>query len=119
VNSTALGRRAEDAVADYLFARGLSILGRNVRLGALELDIVARAGSVVIVVEVRTRRVGGWVGPFASVTGEKRLRLRRAVERLWRSRLSRMPGVERVRLDVAAVTFVGGQTRIEYAERAL
>jgi hypothetical protein len=41
------------------------------------------------------------------------------VRRLWRERLSTMAGVERLRIDVAAVTFVGGQPRIEYAEGAL
>jgi putative endonuclease len=117
--SADLGRNAETAVADCLFVEGFSILGRNVRLGSLELDVVARKGSLMAVVEVRARRSGALVGPFASVNYTKRSRLRRAVQRLWRERRSAMPGVERVRIDVAAVTFVGGQTRIEYAEGAL
>ncbi len=110
-----LGRRAELAVADYLFAGGFSILARNLRLGRLELDVVARDGDLVVVVEVRTRGRGSFVGPFESVTRAKRARLARAVERLWTERLARTPGVERVRVDVAAVKFAGRETWIDYA----
>jgi putative endonuclease len=119
VTAAELGRNAETAVADCLFAEGFSILGRNIRLGSLELDIVARKGSLLAVVEVRARRPGALVGAFASVTSTKRARLLRAVQRLWREHLSSLPGIERVRIDVAAVTFVGRQTRIEYAKGAL
>jgi putative endonuclease len=114
-----LGRRAEAAVADYLFARGFALLARNARLGALELDVVARRGPLVVVVEVRARRPGAVVGPFESITRSKRARLVRAVDRLWSRRLSALEGVERVRIDAAAVTIAGGKTRIEYAEGAI
>jgi Holliday junction resolvase-like predicted endonuclease len=33
-------------VADFLFASGFDILARNLKLGALELDIVARSGDL-------------------------------------------------------------------------
>lgn len=119
VSAADLGRNAEAAVADFLFADGFALLGRNVRLGPLELDIVARKGPLVAVVEVRARRAGSWLGAFASVTAIKRTRVRRATARLWRERLAAIPGVDRVRIDVAAVAFSGGQTRLEYAAGAL
>lgn len=114
-----LGARAEAAVADYVYARGFAVLARNVRLGRLELDIVARKGPLLAVVEVRTRGPGSLVGPFESVDGAKRARLTHAVERLWRRRLPAMAGVERVRIDVAAVKFAGDRTLIDYVEGAL
>jgi putative endonuclease len=52
------------------------------------------------------------------VDAKKRATLVRAAERLWRERLSKMPGVMRVRLDVAAVTFDGDGTQVEYIEAA-
>jgi putative endonuclease len=116
---SALGHRAELAVADYLLVLGFSILGRNVRLGALELDIVARQGPLVAVVEVRTRGRTSQQRPFESVGGTKRVRLRRAVQRLWRETLDAMKDVERVRIDVAAVTFEDGVTSVEYVEGAI
>jgi Holliday junction resolvase-like predicted endonuclease len=99
------GQQAELAVADYLVASGYRVLARNLRLGALELDVVAQKGDVVAVVEVRTRGPGSLAGPFESVTGAKRARLQRAVRR--------------VRIDVAAVTFEAGRTRVEYVEDAI
>jgi putative endonuclease len=114
-----LGSRAELAVADYLAVRGFSIIGRNVRLGPLELDIVARKGPLVVVVEVRTRGPGSLQGPFESIDGIKQMRLRRAVARLWRDKLRAMSEVERVRIDVAAVRFEGRETWVEYIEGAL
>ena len=119
LNPAELGREAEIAVADCLFAQGFSVLGRNVRLGALELDVVARKGPLVVVVEVRSRRPGALVSAFASVTATKRARVRHGVRRLWREHLYAMPGIERVRIDVAAVTFINGETRIDYAAGAL
>lgn len=110
----ARGQRAELAVADYLVAHGFAIMGRNVRLGRLELDVVARRGGLVVVVEVRTRGSGSFEGPFESITPAKRARLMRGVERLWRQRLAANPTIERVRIDVAAVTFDGIETRVEY-----
>lgn len=112
----ALGQHAEIAVSDYLFASGFSVLARNVRVGHLELDVVARKGPLVVVVEVRARRRGALVGPFASIGRTKRARLVRAVRGLWARELARAPGVRRLRIDAAAVTVEGGRTRIEYAE---
>lgn len=115
----AFGRRAEDAVARHLEDQGYAILGRNVRLGALGIDIVARKGALVAIVEVRARGATAFAGPFASVTPEKRERLLRAAERLWSERLRAMPGVERVRIDVAGVTLAGGRAHIAYAPGAI
>jgi putative endonuclease len=114
-----LGRRAESAVADYLVTQGFAILARNLRLGPLELDLVARCRDLAVVVEVRTRACSSLEGPFASIGTAKRQRLVRAVERLWHERLVAMPAVERVRIDAAAVTFDRGQTRVEYVKGAI
>ncbi len=112
------GARAEDAVVDFLTTRGFAILGRNVRLGALEIDVIARKGALAAVVEVRTRGEGSYVGALESVGARKRASLLRAADRLWREKLSRVEGVERLRLDVAAVTFDGHRTHVEYVEGA-
>jgi putative endonuclease len=87
-------------------------------LGALELDVVARQGALVAIVEVRTRGAGAFARGLESVDAKKRATLVRAGERLWRERLATMPGVERVRFDVAAVTFDEGETQVEYIEAA-
>jgi putative endonuclease len=118
-NKTAVGRNAEEAASAHLIAQGWTILARNMRLGALELDIVARKGPLVAIVEVRTRGPSSFAGAFASVTGVKRARLLRATDRLWRFRLRGMAGVERVRIDVCAVSFGPEGARVEHHAGAI
>jgi putative endonuclease len=119
VTRAELGRHAELAVADFLFAAGFDLLARNLRLGHLELDVVARKGALLVVTEVRTRGPRSYLRAFESVTPLKRARVLTAVDRMWRRHRAWTSGVERVRIDVAAVSFAGGQTRVEYAPAAL
>ena len=119
MNRTALGRRAELAVADYLVVRGFRVLARDLRVGGYELDVVARRDSLVVAVEVRTRGAGSYERAFESIGPRKRARLLRAVDLLWHAHLARSLGVEQDRIDAAAVTFEGGATYVEYVEGAV
>jgi putative endonuclease len=83
----------------------MTILARNVRVGRLEVDILARQGPVVAVVEVRSRGEDAWVGAFTSVDWKKQARLRAAGRALWRRHFERDATVERMRFDVASVSF--------------
>jgi putative endonuclease len=114
----ALGRRAEDEVARHLESAGFTILHRNLRLGRLELDIVARRAELVLVVEVRTRGAGAWTSGFGSMSRAKRERIRRAGQRLWRDQFKRDPSVERLRFDAASVHFGGDRADIDYVVAA-
>lgn len=113
-----LGQRAEHAVAHYLESAGFAIVARNLRLGRLELDIVARRAELVLVVEVRTRGAGAWTTGLGSMSRAKRDRIRRAGQRLWRDRYKRDPSVERMRFDAASVTFDGERADIDYVMAA-
>jgi Holliday junction resolvase-like predicted endonuclease len=73
----------------------------------------------VVVVEVRSRGRGAFSSALESVSVVKRRRLLEASTRLWRGGTLGLRGVERVRIDVAAVTFDGEETRIEYVPGAL
>jgi putative endonuclease len=97
---------------------GLSVLERNVRLGYLEIDIVAREGSVLVVVEVRRRSAASRTSGFSSINREKRLRLRHAGERLWNRRYKKDATLTRVRFDVASVTYDNPRPVIEYVRGA-
>lgn len=97
------GRDAEAVAAEHLRADGFSVLWRNVRIGALEIDLVAKKDDLVIIVEVRSRGEGSFEKPLESITREKRRHLLSASRGLWRGRLKKMPDVLRVRIDVIAV----------------
>jgi putative endonuclease len=114
----ALGQRAENAVALHLEGAGFEILARNLRLGRLELDIVARRAELVLVVEVRTRGAGAWTTGLGSLSRAKRNRIRRAGQRLWRDRFKGDPSVERMRFDAASVHFSGDRADIDYVVAA-
>ena len=113
------GTRAEAAVAAHLETLGYAIVATNLRVGKLELDVVAREGAVIVVVEVRTRGASAWTTGFGSIDGEKRRRIRRAGERLWQRRYKNDVSVDRLRFDAASVTFdADGTPHIEYARAA-
>src|SRR6185369_14295951 len=99
----ALGRAAEQAAVDSLLRQGFGILWRNLRIGALEIDVVAKKGDLVVIVEVRTRGPGSFEKPLASISKTKVRTLLRASRALWRGRVSKMKDVRRLRIDVASV----------------
>ncbi len=72
----ALGRYGEDVAADLLQSMGMSILSRNWRCVAGELDIVARDGDALVVCEVKTRRSVSQGSPADAVGPRKMQRLR-------------------------------------------
>ena len=83
-----IGAAAEDAAAAYLEGIGWAILARNIRLGADEIDIVARDEDeppTLVVVEVRSRSVEGFGSALESMGGGKVVRLYRAAMALRRA----------------------------------
>lgn len=111
-----LGRLGEDAVAAFLRERGFSILGRNVRVGRLELDIIARRNRLVIVCEVRTRSTEAFGSAVESITPAKVRRVRRATAQ-WLGTQSL--GSVDLRFDAAGVLVQNGEvSSIDYYEEA-
>lgn len=108
-------RKAELEVARLLREAGFQIVAQNLRLGYLELDIVARRGELIVVVEVRARSRDAWTTGFGSITQAKRRRVRQAAERLWRRRYKNDPSAKRLRIDAAAVLFDGDDLRVHYS----
>jgi len=79
-----LGDRAEAAVADQLVAAGWTMIGRNLRVGRDELDLVGidpGPPRSLVVVEVRWRASRAFGLAEETVDGRKQARIRRAT---WR-----------------------------------
>jgi Holliday junction resolvase-like predicted endonuclease len=100
---------------------GLSLneLERRIYQWANELDIVARRRTLLVVVEVRTRGPGSYESALSSITWKKRARVIEATGRLLREGVLPLRLVQRVRIDVASVTFEGGGASVEYVEGAI
>jgi putative endonuclease len=74
------GIASEQLAAEYLRARGLVVLARNVRCRAGELDLVCLDGGVLAIVEVRQRARIDFGGALASVTWRKQRKIIRAAQ---------------------------------------
>ena len=108
------GRAAEEAAARYLVANGWRLLGRNVRIGRGELDIVARRGRVLAFVEVKARRTGTCGTPEDAVSALKRRQVARLAE-LWLAvRPWALNGVDDVRFDIIAVDATAFPSKIRH-----
>lgn len=109
-----IGRSAEDRAARLLEDAGLTLLVRNYRCRMGELDLVARAGEVLVIVEVRLRASAEFGGAAASVTRTKQQRIVRATRHLLASQplLQRLP----IRFDVVVIS--AGATPPEWIRAA-
>jgi putative endonuclease len=110
------GRDAETIVADHLEGRGFEIVARNVRVGRLELDIIARRGRLLVVCEVRSRRSKAYGSPALTIDRGKIAKVRRATA-IWLKK--NRSETSELRFDAAAVTFAkDGTHELAYYERA-
>lgn len=96
-----IGRAAEAAAARRLEALGYRLLIANFRAKGGEIDLVARDGDVLAIVEVRYRASDRFGGAAASITRAKRSRIVRAARALLavHPALARLPA----RFDVVEV----------------
>jgi putative endonuclease len=94
-----LGDRGERAAARYLRRQGFRILVRGYRTPHGEIDLVARDGPTLVLIEVKSRRQGT---PTEAVTPEKQRRLTSAaLHFLKRHNLLDQPS----RFDVVAIVW--------------
>jgi putative endonuclease len=91
------GDDAEERAVRHLSDRGLVIVGRNVRCGRGELDVVARDGDVIVFVEVRRRATR--VDALESIGPRKQQVIARSAS-WW---LARHAPAARARFDVVVV----------------
>lgn len=96
----ALGRFGEDLAVRHLEDDGLTVLERNWRCDLGEIDVVAREGDELVVVEVKTRSSLRHGTPFEAVTQAKLHRLERLGIAWMRVRGVRPRGM---RIDVVSV----------------
>ncbi len=111
-----LGKRGEAVAARYLRRRRYRIVGRGVRTGLGELDLVAIDGRTVVFVEVKTRQTGEQGHPAEAVdlTKQRKLTLL-ATSYLKRHGLLR----HAARFDVVAVTWPDGRRpKVEHIRNA-
>ena len=110
-----LGKLGEDLACEELSRRGYEILARRYRTRYGEIDIVARDGHTIVIVEVKTRdgRAFGDGADAVTVAKQRRM-LRMGTDYLLRRRLAHQP----CRFDVVDVNIEGAVPRIEVYRNA-
>ena len=111
-----LGRAAEAAAARFLERLGYRIQAANFRAKGGELDLVARDGNVLAIVEVRYRASDRYGSAAASITRAKRGRIIRATRFLLATNppLAKLPA----RFDVVEVSGPADDLRCELIKGA-
>lgn len=95
------GQCAENSACAFLESQGFTIVTRNFQRRVGELDVVARAGDLLVVAEVRMRASERYGGAAASIDRTKQRRIAATAGLL----LQRHPELRhcRVRFDVILV----------------
>lgn len=107
------GDAAEARALSFLQGQGLTLVARNWRCKAGELDLVMRDGDIVVVAEVRLRRRDDYGHPIETVDARKQAKLVRATRLL----LARRPELaeEPLRFDIVTLDADGS---IEWLKEA-
>ena len=107
---SALGRAGEDAAAAFYARKGFTVVERNWRCSAGEIDLIVRRGSLLVFCEVKTRSSVTRGLPSEAVDRRKQARLRRLAGR-WLA--ERRPRARDLRFDVVALE--GGPSGLRVA----
>jgi putative endonuclease len=118
VKTREIGARGEAIALRHLESRGYQILEQNWHVAGGELDLVAKEGDTIVIVEVKTRSGGRYGTPEEAMTPTKRRRLLRAA---W-TYLERKGLLESSwRVDVIAIEVRrgGGVRRVDHYQNVL
>lgn len=114
-----LGKRGEDIACRLLEGLGHRIVARNYRSGHLEIDIISEDALGVHFVEVKSRMAPVAAEPEENVTRQKQKKITRAALRFLHTAGSRWTkGDSEIFFDVVAVTFDGGEEKVEWFPNA-
>jgi putative endonuclease len=106
-----LGKWGEEQAAVYLEEKGYIILDRDWKSGHHDLDIVAKDGSTLVIVEVKTRRNRLFGDPEEAIDYKKRKSLQSAINHYVKSHRT----VQDVRFDIISIVgMIGSQPEIDH-----
>ena len=108
------GNLGEELAVDYLTGKGYKILERNWRNIHKEIDIIAKDGDFLVIVEVKTRQTDAYGAPDTAVTKRKqRMLIAAANAYITRNKLD-----VKTRFDIISIILKGSEPVIEHIEDA-
>ena len=108
------GKLGEELAVDYLTGKGYEILERNWRNVHKEIDIIAKEGKFLVIVEVKTRQTDEYGEPDIAVTRKKQRMLIAAAN----AYITRKGLDIETRFDIISIIFRDGEPVIEHIEDA-
>ncbi|MBF0506248.1 MAG: YraN family protein [Nitrospirae bacterium] len=105
-----VGRKGEDAAADYLSGIGHKILHRNYRTPLGEADIITSDKDVLVFVEVKARTGTAFGEPFEAVNSRKQHKLKKIALYYLKLLKAERP----VRFDVVSIISRNGKNEIKH-----
>ena len=116
MSTLAVGNWGEEIAARHLTQRGWTIRDRKLRVGRIEVDLVAEKSDVLAFVEVKTRTGTGFGDSLSAIAPHKQRRLAEAAEK-WLA--GHGPLQKPFRFDAIAVTGCPGRAvRVQHLENA-
>lgn len=109
-----LGKKGEDAAADYLRTQGHTIITRNYRYQKAEVDIISSHENVIIFTEVKTRSTDRFGYPEESISAKKKELLREAMDFY----LAENNIKEEARFDIVSIVMKESGSDIHHIEDA-
>ena len=108
------GKQGEEIAVKYLMDKGYEILERNWRNRHKEIDIIAKDGNELVVVEVKTRKNNDYGDPDFAVNKQKqRLLISAANSYIYRNNLDLD-----TRFDIISIIIKDGNPVIDHIEDA-
>lgn len=108
------GKKGEEIAADYLQKKGYQILEKNWRLGRNEIDLIAKNGKYIIIVEVKSRHSNYFGEPEMAVTRDKQKALIRAANAYIRIKNL----ADEVRFDIVSILMSKDKEQVHHIEDA-
>ncbi|OUR98425.1 hypothetical protein A9Q86_14075 [Flavobacteriales bacterium 33_180_T64] len=113
-NHNELGKKGEDLAVDFLVKNGYTICARNYRYQKAEVDIIARKGDTLAVIEVKTRTSANFGDPQQFLKPKQMQRIIKAVDAYV---ISNALDIE-VRFDIIAIVLNKKEMTLEHLENA-
>jgi putative endonuclease len=109
-----LGKEGEEIAKKFLINKGYDILESNWRYERKEIDLIARMGEIIAIVEVKTRSTDFYGNPEESVTRTKQNFLIKAAD----SYAQALDFEAEIRYDIISIVMKSGKPLIKHFEDA-
>lgn len=117
MNHLDLGKQGEDIACEYLEDLDYSIVTRNFRTKAGEIDIIAYRDGVIAFIEVKTRRNKLFGRAAEAVDYRRQERLRNTANLFYKMYENNMQVIDIFRFDVIEV-YINNEIKIQHVKNA-